>query len=68
MSIYCKYAPYGSKLVVISYVYYCVYWYTSEKLGKWFADTVGKRLHDKFIGYTHWFMTIRISQLKDHDI
>ena len=34
MSIYCKYAPYESKIVVISYVDDCVYWYTNEDLGK----------------------------------
>ena len=28
--IYYKYAPDGSKLVVLSYVNECVYWYTSE--------------------------------------
>ena len=28
--IYYKYAPDGSKLVVLSYVDGCVYWYTSE--------------------------------------
>ena len=33
MSIYYKYAPDGSKIVVLSYVYYCVYWYTNEDLG-----------------------------------
>ena len=27
MSIYYKYAPDGSKIVVLSYVDYCVYWY-----------------------------------------
>ena len=40
VSVYYKYAPYGSKLVVLSYVYECVYWYTSEELGKWFVDTL----------------------------
>ena len=34
MSIYYKYAPYGSKIVVLSYVDDCVYWYTYEALGK----------------------------------
>ena len=42
MSINYKYAPYGSKIVVLYYVYDCVYWYTSEALGKWFVDTLGK--------------------------
>ena len=45
MSIYYKYAPYGSKIVVLYYVDDCVYWYKSEALGKYFADTLGKRLH-----------------------
>ena len=30
MSVYYNYAPDGSKLVVLSYVNYCLYWYTSE--------------------------------------
>ena len=29
MSTYYKYAPYGSKIVVLSYVDDCVYWYTN---------------------------------------
>ena len=29
MSIYYKYAPNGTKIVVLYYVDYCVYWYTS---------------------------------------
>ena len=33
MSIYYKYAPYGTKIVVLYYVDDCVYWYTSESLG-----------------------------------
>ena len=38
MSIYYKYAPYGTKIDVLYYVYDCVYWYTSEAIGKWFLD------------------------------
>ena len=68
MSIYYKYAPDGSKIVVLSYVYDCVYWYTNEDLGKLFVDTLGKRFHVKFLGYAHWFMSIRIYQLKYHSI
>ena len=34
MSIYYKYAPDGTKIVVLSYVGDCVYWYTSEALVK----------------------------------
>ena len=33
MSIYYKYAPDGSKIVVLSHVDDCVYWYTNEDLG-----------------------------------
>ena len=68
MSIYYKYAPDGSKIVVLSYVDDCVYWYTNEDLGKRFVDTLGKRFHVNFLGFAHWFMSIRISQLKDHYI
>ena len=53
---------------MLSYVYDCVYWDTSEELGKYFVDTLGKRFHVKFLGYAHWFMSIRISKLKDHSI
>ena len=31
-------------------------------------DTLGKIFHVKFLGYSHWFMSIRISQMKDHFI
>ena len=56
MSIYYNYAPDGSKIVVLSYVGDCVYWYTNEDIGKWFVDTLGKRFHVNFLGYAHWFM------------
>ena len=68
MSIYYKYAPDRSKMVVFSYVDDCVYWYTNEDIGKWFVDTSGNRFHVNFLGYAHWFMSIIISQLKDHSI
>ena len=68
MSIYYKYAPYGTKHFVLSYADDCVYWYTFESLGKWFVDTLGNKLHVKFLGYAHWFMSIRISQMRDHSI
>ena len=68
MSIYYKYAPDGSKIVVLYYFDDCVYWYTNEDIGKWFVDTLGKRFHVNFLGYAHWFMSIRISQLRDHSI
>ena len=41
ISIYYKYAPDGSKIVVLSYVDDCVYWYTYEALGKWYLDSLG---------------------------
>ena len=68
ISIYYKYAPDGSKIVVLSYADDFVYWYTNEDIGKWSVDTLGKRLHVKCLGCAHWFMSIRISQLKDHSI
>ena len=66
--IYYKYSPDGSKIVVLSYVDDCVYWYTNEDIRKWFVDTLGKRFHVELLGYTHWFMSIIISQLRDHSI
>ena len=53
MSIYYKYAPDGSKIVVLSYVDDCVYWYTNGDLVKWFVGTLGKRLHVKVLVYAH---------------
>ena len=50
MSIYYKYAPDGSKTVILFYVDDCVYWYTNEALGKWFVDTLGKRFHVNILG------------------
>ena len=64
MSIYYKYAPYWSQSVVHYYVYDCVYWYTYEEPEKWFVYTLGKRSHENFLRYVHWFISIRISQLK----
>ena len=68
MSIYYKNAPDGSMIVVLSYVYDCVYWYANEDLGKWFVEILGKRFHVNFLGFAHWFMSIIISHLKDHSI
>ena len=68
MSVYYKYVPDGSKLVVLYYVDYCVYWYTYEEIGNWFVDTLGNILHVNFLGYVDWFMSISISQLMDHSI
>ena len=31
-------------------------------------DTFGKIFHVNFLGYEHWFISIRISQLKEHSI
>ena len=31
-------------------------------------DALGKILHVNFLGYSHWFMLIRISHMKDHSI
>ena len=68
MYIYYKYAPDRSKIVILSYVYDCVYWYKNEDIGNWFVDTLGKRFHMNFLEYAHWFMSIGISQFKDHSI
>ena len=68
MSIYYKYAPDGSKIVVLSYVDDFFYWYTNEDLLKCFFDTLGKIFYVNFLGFAHWFMSIVISQLKDHSI
>ena len=35
---------------------------------KWFVDTLKKIFHVNFLGYAHWFMSIKVSQLKDHSI
>ena len=68
MSIYYKYTPDGSKCFVLYYVNDCVYFYTNEDLEKWFVDTLGKIFHVNFLGYAHWFMSIRIYQMKDLSI
>ena len=68
MSIYYNYAPDESKIFVLSYVDDCVYWYTNEDLGKCFVDALGNRFQVNFLGFSHWFMSIRISQLKYHSI
>ena len=68
MSIYYKYAPDGTNIVVLSYIYECVDWYTSEALGEFFVDDLGNRLCVNFLGYVNWFVSIRIYQMKDHSI
>ena len=44
ISVYYKYARDVSKLVVLSYVDDYVYWYTSEKLGNLFVDTLEQKI------------------------
>ena len=61
MSVYYKYSPDGSKLVVLYDIDEFLYWYTSEELVKWFVDTLGKIFHEKTLGYAYWFMSIGIS-------
>ena len=68
MSIYYKYVPDGTKIVVLSYVGDCVYCYTSEAIGTWCWGTLGKILHMNFLMYSHWFMSIRIYQMKDNSV
>ena len=68
MSIYYKYAPDWSKLVVLYYVDDCVYWYTYEELEKWFWGKPGNRFHMNFLVYVICFMSIRIYQLKYQSI
>ena len=64
MSIYYKYEPDGTKIVALSYVYDCVYWYTSKALGKWFVKNLGNILYVDFLSFSHWFMSMSISKLK----
>ena len=68
ISIYYKYVPDGTKIVVLSYVDDRVYCYTPEALGKWFVGALGKRFHVNFLGQEHCFMSIRIYQMKDRSI
>ena len=68
MYIYYKYAPHGTKKFVLSYVDDYVYWYNYEALVKWFVYTLGKRFHVNFLEYKNWFMSISISQNKDHSV
>ena len=68
MSIYYKYATYVTNLFVLFYFDDCVYWYTSEAVVKWLVDALGKIFRVTFLGYAHWFMSIRISHINDHYI
>ena len=61
MSLYYKYAPYRSKLVVLYYVGDYIYSYISDEIGKRFVDTFGKIFLMNFLGYAHQFMSIHIS-------
>ena len=49
MPVHDKFSPYGFKLVMLPYVYACVYWYTYKELGKLFVDTLGNLLHMQFL-------------------
>ena len=44
MSIYYKYAPDRTNIIVLSYVDDCVYWYTCEALGKCFFGKSRKHI------------------------
>ena len=68
MSIYYKYAPYGTKNVVLSHVDDCVYWYTYEAIDIFFVDDLGKIFHLNFLVYAHWFMSTISYHMKDHPI
>ena len=68
MYVYYKCALYGPKLVVLSFVDYYVYCYTSEELEKWFVDTLENTFHLNFLVFSHWFMLITISELNYHSI
>ena len=67
MSIYYNYAEDGGNSVLF-YVDDFVYWYTSEDLGERFLDTLGKIFDVNFLGFSHVFISIRISQMKYHSI
>ena len=54
MYINYKYAPDGSKLVVLYYVEEWVYWYIYDEIVKWFVDKLGNRFHVRLLGYAHF--------------
>ena len=54
--------------MVLSYVDDCVYQYTFEALGKRFVGNLGEIFHVNFLVYVHCFMSIIMSQMKDHSI
>ena len=58
ISIYYKYAIDGTKIVVLSYVDYCVYWYTYESLGNFL-----RKIYEIYSILTSWDMHIGSCQL-----
>ena len=66
ITAYCKFALDGSTLVVIYYVDDCAYLYTSEAIEKWFVNKIEKIFHMDILEYSHRFMSVNISQLKNH--
>ena len=68
MSIYYKYVPYGTKSVVLYNVDDFLYWYTYEYPEIWLIDTLGNKFHVKLLGSAHWFMSIKITHMKNHSI
>ena len=68
MSIYYKYAPDGGKLLSYLMVMTAYIGIILKPLGKWFVDTIGNIFHVNLLVYAHWFMLIRISQMKDNSI
>ena len=68
MSIYHKHAPDATKVVDLYYDVNCVYWYKYEAFGNLSVDYLGKIFHVNFLIYAHWFMSIRISHIKDYSI
>ena len=61
MYIYYKYESYGCSLVVLYFFDDCLFWYAYEEIGKWFVDTLGKRLHLNFLKYPQW-LCLLVSQ------
>ena len=68
MSIYYKYAPDGSKRLSYLMLIIVSIGIQMNILESGIVDTLGKRFRVNFLGYAHWFMSIRISQMKDHSI
>ena len=50
MSIYYKYAPDGSKIVVLSYVDDCVYWYSNEAIWKMVCGYLSQDIPCELLG------------------